>query len=115
MYTWIDEAYAVHSNMRSHTGGGISMGHGVLYENESVQRLNTKSSTWVELVGVSKYLPYNLRLMIFWHGQGYGIVSNILYQEKQITIRMDKIKMNFCTKKTQNKSISDIFCQGHSR
>ena len=65
MYTWIDEAYAVHSNMRSHTGGGISMGHGVLYKNESVQRLKTKSSTWVELVGVSKYLPYNLRLMVF--------------------------------------------------
>ena len=26
MYTWIDASYAVHDNMRRHTGGVISMG-----------------------------------------------------------------------------------------
>ena len=32
MYTWIDASYTVHSGMRSHPGGGISMVHGVLYK-----------------------------------------------------------------------------------
>ena len=57
VYMWIYAAYAVHSNMRSHTGGAISMGHGVLHEKALVQILNTKSSTGAELVVVSEYIP----------------------------------------------------------
>ena len=32
LYTWIDAAYAVHNNMRGHTGGAISMGYGIMHE-----------------------------------------------------------------------------------
>ena len=53
MYTWIDAAYTVHGEMRSHTGEGISMGHGVFHEKASAQRLNTKISTEAELFGMS--------------------------------------------------------------
>ena len=60
VYTWIDADYAVHSDMRSHTGEAIPMVHGVLNEKVSGKRLNTKISTEAELVGVSEYLPYNL-------------------------------------------------------
>ena len=65
VYTWIYSAYTVHSAMRSHTGGSISMVHGVLRENVLVQRLDTKSSTEAELVSVSEYLPCDLWLMYF--------------------------------------------------
>ena len=57
VYTWVGEDYVIDSNMIIHTGGGVSMGHGVLHEKQSVQRLNTKSSTEAELVLVSEYLP----------------------------------------------------------
>ena len=80
MYTWIDASCAVHSDMISHTGGSISIGHGVFHKTLSVQRLNTKISTESKLVGVSEYMPYNLWLMIFLHGQGYGIMNNIAYR-----------------------------------
>ena len=30
MYTWVDASYAVHPDMRSHTGGAISFGVGAL-------------------------------------------------------------------------------------
>ena len=59
-YTCIDAAYAVHSSMRSHTGGAIFMGNGVFHGKILVQMFNTKISTEVELVFVSEYLPYNL-------------------------------------------------------
>ena len=88
VYTWIDAACTVHSNMRSHTGGSISMGHRVLQEKVSVQRLNAKISTDAELVGVSEYLPYNLWLIIFLHGQVYGIMNNVVYQYNQTSINM---------------------------
>jgi len=35
LFTWVDAAYDVHDNMRSHTGGAISMGLGVLHARSS--------------------------------------------------------------------------------
>ena len=54
----IDAAYATHPDMRSHTGGCVHAGDGVLHIRSSKQKLNTNSSTEAELVGVSKYFPY---------------------------------------------------------
>ena len=97
VYTWMYAACAVHSYMRGQTGGHISMVHGVLHEKASVQRLNTKSSMEAELFGVSSYMPYNLCLMIFFHGKGCGIMSNMLYQCNQSAIRMEENGRNCCT------------------
>ena len=83
VYTWIDAAYAVHNNMRSQTGGAMSMGHGILHGRSSKQKLNTKSSTEAELVGVSEYIPYNIWLLYFFRHQGYDITNNILYKDNQ--------------------------------
>ena len=60
IFTWIDAAYAVHDDMRSQTGGVISMGHGVLHCKSGKQKLNVKRSTEAELVASSYYIPYNL-------------------------------------------------------
>ena len=42
LYNWIETKLTAHSGMIIHTGGAISMGHGVLQEKYSVKRLNTK-------------------------------------------------------------------------
>jgi hypothetical protein len=55
--TWVDASYAVHPDMRSHTGGVMSFGTGGLIGKSSKQKLNTKSSTEAETVGASDYLP----------------------------------------------------------
>ena len=44
-YMWIDAAYAVHDNMRGHTGGAISMGYGIMHGKASKQKINVKTST----------------------------------------------------------------------
>lgn len=67
----MDAADAVHNNMRSYTGGDISIDRGLVHGRSSKQKLNTKSSTEAELVGVSKYIPYNILLVIFLKEQGY--------------------------------------------
>ena len=46
----VDAAFAVHSNMKSHTGGTMSMGSGIQISRSSKQKLNTKSTTEAELV-----------------------------------------------------------------
>ena len=89
---WIDVAYKVHSEMRSHTGGAISMGHRVFHEKPSMQRLNTKIFTEVDLVDVSEYLSYNLWLIFFLYGKGYEIVNNRVYQEKNCNKSGEKLE-----------------------
>ena len=58
--TWVDAAFAVHDNMRSHMGGCMSMGIGVLHAKSSMKKINVKSSTEAELIALAEYLPYNL-------------------------------------------------------
>ena len=77
IFTWIDAAYAVHNDMISHTGGCMSLGIGTLHSKIAVQKLNTNSSTESEIVGVSKYLPYNIWIINFIAVQCYKIKNNI--------------------------------------
>ena len=48
MQSWIDAAYAVHPDMKSHTGGITYFGAGVFMRKSTKQTLNIKSSTEVE-------------------------------------------------------------------
>jgi hypothetical protein len=54
---YVDASFAGHSNMRSHTGGGLTMGRGFPIVSSTKQKLNTRSSTESELVGVDKMMP----------------------------------------------------------
>ena len=40
---YVDASFAVHKDMRSHTGGFMTMGSGGAYVQSSKQKLNTKS------------------------------------------------------------------------
>ena len=90
MITWVDFSFAVHANKRSHTGGTISFGVGVVHAKSSKQKLNTKSSTEAKLMGVSKYLPHHIWIVIFLKSQGYDVKSKILYQDNESAIKMEK-------------------------
>ena len=41
---WVDASFAVHPNMRGHSGGGLSLGCGFPIVSSTKQRLNTKIS-----------------------------------------------------------------------
>ena len=53
LFTWVGALYAVHDDRKSHTGGAMSFGRGVFGTKSIKQKLNTKSSTESEVVGVS--------------------------------------------------------------
>ena len=54
---YIDISYAVHDDRKSHTGGCVSLGRGVLLPRSEKQKLNTKSTTESEVVGCSDMTP----------------------------------------------------------
>ena len=57
MIVLIDSVHAVHDNMREHTGVITSFGTGLVDQKSSKQNMNTRSSTEIEHVGTSEYLP----------------------------------------------------------
>jgi hypothetical protein len=88
--TWADASYAIHEDMKSHTGGTISFGRGALLSKSCKQKLNTKSSTEAELVGASDYLSNTIWTKYFLEAQGYEIKENLYKQDNQSAIRLEK-------------------------
>jgi hypothetical protein len=88
--TWVDAAYALHDDMKSHTGGVIMMGKGVLYAKSSKQKLNTKSSTEAELIGASDFLPQTIWTQNFLEAQGYPVDNNEFFQDNMSAMKMEK-------------------------
>ena len=109
LFTWIDAAYAVHPDMRSHTGGAMSMGLGVVQAKSSKQKLNTKSSTEAEVVGMSDYTTNNLNYVMFMREQGYEIRENTIYQDNESAIRMEKNGRQSCTSNSKHVDIRYFF------
>ena len=109
MYTWVDASYAVHPDMRSHTGGAISFGVGALNVMSRKQRLNTTSSTEAEVVGTSDYVPKNIWFQLFLEEQGYPIKENVLYQDNQSAIRLERNGRRSCGQASRHINIRYFF------
>jgi hypothetical protein len=107
--TWIDASYDTHVNMRSHTGGAISMGHGTIMSNSLKQKLNSKSSTEAETIGMTDVLPSSLWLVYFMEAQGYMIKENIVYQDNESAQRMEKNGKASCSNKSRHIAIRYFF------
>jgi hypothetical protein len=84
MLMWYaDASFAVHLNMRRHTNGGMTMGRGFPISVSTKQKMNTKSSTESELVGLDNMMPIILCICCFLLSQGYGVIENFLLQDNK--------------------------------
>ena len=95
--TWVNAAYVVHPDLKIHTGGCMSFGYGMIHFNQSNQKLNTKCSTEAEVVGVSDCLTYNIWIFLLIESQGCDIKQNILFQDNQSAIKMNRNGNKSCT------------------
>ena len=109
MKTWVDASYAVHKDMKSHTGGVVSFGRGAAMSKSSKHKLNTKSSTEAELVGASDYLPYPIWAKKVLEAQGYSLTENIFYQDNQSTIKFERNGRKSCGPNSRHIDIRYFF------
>jgi hypothetical protein len=107
--TWVDASYAVHKDMKSHTGGVISFGLGAVMSKSSKQKLNVKSSTEAELVGASDYLPYPIWAKKFLDWQGYPLAKNVFYQDNESCIRFERNGRKSCGPNSRHIDIRYFF------
>ena len=68
----------------------MSMGRGALVNIYRKHKMNTGSSTELELVGIADLLGMMIWCKYFMEAQGYTIESNILYQDNNSTILLAK-------------------------
>jgi hypothetical protein len=106
---WIDGSHGVHPNMRGHTGCGLSMGQGFPISASSKQKLNTRSSTETELVGVDDFMPSIMWSRLFLEAQGYGVTENIIFQDNQAAILLEKNGKASSGKRTKHLNMRYFF------
>jgi len=61
---WVDSSYTVHPDICSHSGIIMTLGKGAMYSSSCKQKLNTKSSTEAELVGIDDAMG---QVLWTWH------------------------------------------------
>jgi hypothetical protein len=106
---WVDGSFAVHPNMRGHTGGGLSMGRGFPIATSTKQKLNTRSSTESELVSVDDCMPAICWTRYFMEAQGYQVIENIVYQDNQSAILLERNGKASSSKRTKHINIRYFF------
>ena len=107
--TWIDGSYAVHTDMRGHTGGNMSLGWGLVHAKASKQKLNSKHLTETEVVAVSEYVPFKIWLINFMEAQGYRFKYKVLFQDNMSAMKMEENCRNLCTGNWRHISIRYFF------
>ena len=85
---FVDAAFAVHPDYKSHTGSIITLGRGPVYAKSSVQKLNTVSSAESELVGLSDSTSQVIWTRQFLEGQGYNIGPAKIYEDNTSAIKL---------------------------
>jgi hypothetical protein len=106
---WVDGSFAVHPDMKSHTGATMLLGKGSLYSASTRQKLNTKSSTEAELVAVNDAMPQVLWTRYFLEAQGYDVKESTIYRDNQSAILLEKNRKRSSGKRTRHLNIRYFF------
>jgi hypothetical protein len=123
---WVDASFAVHPNMREHSGGGLSLGRGFPIVSSTKQKLNTRSSTETEIVGADDFMLAICWTRSFMKAQGYGAKDNVLFQDNKSSIILEKngkasrsnhtkhinIRYFFITDLVNKEEVSVAWCPG---
>ncbi len=105
----VDASHAVHVNMRGHTGGGLTLGRGYPIMHSGKQKLNTRSSTECEIVGVDDVMPAILWTRLFLESQGWGVKENVIYQDNQAAMQLELNGKASSGKRTKHIAIRYFF------
>lgn len=105
----IDASFGVHPDFKSHSGFTMSMGRGAIVTGSQKQKLNTRSSTEAELVGVDDFITKTLWTKLFLEEQGYEINKNVLCQDNKSAILLETNGKKSSGKRTRALNIRYFF------
>ena len=85
------------------------MGYGMIHFRSSKYKLNTKSTTESDIVCTSEYVTFNIWIVMFYWAQGCEITKNLLFQDNESTINMEKNRQESCTGNSRHINIWNLF------
>jgi hypothetical protein len=106
---FVDASFGVHGDLRSHTGASMTYGSGSPITLSKKQKLNTRSSTEAELVGVDDAINLILWTKLFLEAQGYPIRENIIYQDNKSAMLLEKNGKRSSSSRTRAINIRFFF------
>ena len=106
---FIDGAFAVHEDMKSHSGSFMTFGKGMMNGNSTKQKLNTTSSTHAELVAVHDNMGMMLWTRYFLEEQGYPQEPTIIHQDNQSAMLLENNGRASSGKRTRHVEIRYFF------
>jgi hypothetical protein len=108
--TWyIDAAFTVHADMKSHTGAVFTMGKGAIIGSSMKQKVNSCSSTESELIGVDDKIAKILWTKRFLEWQDVLVKLNIIYQDNTSTIKLERNGKESSGKRTRHFDIKYLY------
>jgi hypothetical protein len=89
--TWyIDAAFGVHTDMKSQTGSIFTMGKGSVISDALKQKVNSRSSTKAEIIGVDDEVSKVLWTKRFLEWQDFDVKLNIVCQDNTSSMKLEK-------------------------
>ena len=102
---WVDASFAVHPNVRGQSGGGSSMGRGFPVVSSTKQKLNARSSAETEVAGADDFVPAICWTRHFVLAQGHDVADNILHQDDESAMLLEKNGKASSSKRTKHINI----------
>ena len=106
---FLDASFAVHHDMRSHTGAAMTLGKGAVQNVSTKQKVNTRSSAEAELVSVDDIISKVLWTKLFLEAQGYAVKENLIYRDNQSSMKLELNGNSSCGKRTRHFNIKYFF------
>jgi hypothetical protein len=106
---YIDAAFAVHGDMKSHTGSILSLGKGMIVSDSTKQKVNSRNSTQAELITVDDRIGKVLWTKRFIEHQGFKVKLNIMYQDNQSTMKLENNDKASSGKRTRHFDIKYFY------
>jgi hypothetical protein len=106
---YIDAAFAVHMDMKSHTGAVFTMGKGALVSDSRKQRVNSRSSTESEIVGVDDEIHKVIWTKRFIEYQGFKVKHSIVYQDNTSSNKLEQNGKESSGKRTRHFDIKIFY------
>ena len=85
---YIDASHRTHADCKGHRGAAMTLGEGAAVARSDGIKINTRSSTEDELVGMDQSLTDVLWTRNFIESLGFTVDQNIIFQDNQSTIRL---------------------------
>ena len=105
----LDAAFAVHPDMKSHTGAVMTLGKGSIQSASTKQKVNTRSSTEAELVSVDDIISKIMWTTRFLEEQGYDVRDTIIYRDNMSSIKLENNGKASSGKRTRHMDIKFFY------